>query len=93
MKKKGFTLLAILVATSTVISISTSFMNYTSKKEKIQRYETYVVQQGDTLWSIAKKYTEGDPRKLIYEIREHNKITPIIREGQVIEIPVKVKGE
>ncbi|MDO6353556.1 LysM domain-containing protein [Caloramator sp. CAR-1] len=88
MKKKGFTFLAILVATSTVISISTSFMNYPKKKEKFQRFETYVVQQGDTLWSIAKKYTNGDPRRLIYEIRKHNDISPIIRPGQAIEIPI-----
>jgi LysM repeat protein len=64
-------------------------MNYTKKKEKIQKYETYVVKQGDTLWSIAKRYTDGDPRKLIYEIRELNNITPVIRPGQEIKIPVK----
>ncbi|MBZ4662804.1 MAG: Peptidoglycan-binding lysin domain protein [Caloramator sp.] len=65
-------------------------MNYTKKKEKIQKYETYVVQAGDTLWSIAKKYNKQgeDIRKLIYEIRQHNNISPMIREGQIIEIPL-----
>lgn len=50
--------------------------------------KTYIVQPGDTLWSIAKKYTQDDPRELIFEIRRYNNITPIIRPGQIIEIPV-----
>lgn len=89
MKRKKLFLIAVICIVSSFTIISTSFMNYTKKKEKIQKYETYVVKQGDTLWSIAKRYTDGDPRKLIYEIRELNNITPVIRPGQEIKIPVK----
>ncbi|WP_035166527.1 LysM peptidoglycan-binding domain-containing protein [Caloramator sp. ALD01] len=94
MKRKKLFLLAVICIVSSFTIISTSFMNYTKKKEKIQKYETYVVQAGDTLWKIAKQYRPNeDPRKVIYEIRKHNGITPIIYPGQVIEIPVTVKGE
>lgn len=86
--KKKLLFIAAIVTFSIITIISTSFMNYTKKKEKIQKYETYVVKQGDTLWKIAKRYTDGDPRRLIYEIRKHNDISPIIRPGQVIEIPI-----
>lgn len=89
MKRKNHFLKATIVALSTITIISIFFMNYTTKKEKNQRYETYVVKQGDTLWSIAKKTNpDKDPRKVIFEIREINNITPIIYPGQEILIPV-----
>ncbi|WDU82304.1 LysM peptidoglycan-binding domain-containing protein [Caloramator sp. Dgby_cultured_2] len=79
-----------MVATSTVIIISTLFMNYTSKNKEIQRYEIHVVQPGDTLWKISKMYRPNeDPRKVVWEIQKHNKISPVIRPGQVLEIPIR----
>ncbi|KRQ86024.1 Cell division suppressor protein YneA [Caloramator mitchellensis] len=88
LKKKLLFILAICIVSSfTIISIMNR--TYATKKEKNLKYETYVVQAGDTLWNIAKKYTDKDPRRLIHEIREHNNITPLIYEGQVIEIPTE----
>jgi LysM repeat protein len=91
MKKKKMQILLItaICILPLGISISTSIEHYTKKAQKIQRYETYVVQQNDTLWNISKMFRpDEDPRKVIYEIQKHNNITQIIRPGQVIEIPL-----
>ena len=52
-----------------------------------ETYQIYTVQPGDTLWDIAKQYTSGDPRELIYQIQKANNITPVIRPGQELKIP------
>jgi hypothetical protein len=49
----------------------------------------YVVQPGDTLWSIAERIAPGDdPRPIVAELRKHNgdvELTPgerlVIRPG------------
>lgn len=55
------------------------------------QYIEVIVQEGDTLWSVAKPYHDGDSdfRKFIYEIRELNNLNQaIIFPGQVLKIPV-----
>lgn len=51
---------------------------------------TYVVDTGDTLWSIAAEYAEGrDIRKVIYEIKYINGLrTSMIYPGQELRIPL-----
>lgn len=53
-------------------------------------YITVTVEEGDTLWGIAKKYNkEGDIRKYIHKIREMNGLSgSILIEGEEIKIPV-----
>jgi LysM repeat protein len=53
-------------------------------------YETVVVSQGDTLWTIAKRVKpRTDPRKTIYEIRQHNELKSVdLRPGQTLFIPI-----
>ena len=51
---------------------------------------SYRVQPGDTIWSIATDYIDSntDIRKLVYEIREINKLnSAIIIPGQELLIP------
>lgn len=48
--------------------------------------ETYTVCAGETLWSIAEKYAEGDLRKWIYEVEKINGITAEIYQGDEITI-------
>ncbi len=53
--------------------------------------EDYWVKQGETLWSIAQKYTPDgyDIRKMIYEIKQLNEMdTSMIYSGDKILIPV-----
>jgi hypothetical protein len=53
------------------------------------QYEEYIVQPGDTLWSIAKAHRgRRDIRDVVWELQEVNQITPIIHPGQAIWVPI-----
>jgi LysM repeat protein len=55
------------------------------------KYSKIVVYPGDTIWSIATDYIDSntDIRKLVYEIREVNKLnSAIITPGQQLLIPL-----
>jgi nucleoid-associated protein YgaU len=48
----------------------------------------YVVQSGDTLWTIAASHYGGDPRAAIWEIRHRNGLSgSLIRPGQRLVLP------
>ena len=48
----------------------------------------YVVQAGDTLWSIAASHYAGDPREAVWEIEQRNGLAgPLIRPGQRLVLP------
>lgn len=48
----------------------------------------YVVQPGDTLWSIATDRYGGDPRKGVWRIAERNDTSGgLIAPGQVLVLP------
>lgn len=68
------------------LSITKILGNYASKVNA--NYDIYVVQPGDTLFSIALQNCPGwDPRKVVYLIRKENDIDPLIYPGQSIKIP------
>jgi nucleoid-associated protein YgaU len=49
----------------------------------------YVVRPGDTLWSIARRIQDGDPRPLVDAIQAANRADPgALAPGQVLLIPV-----
>lgn len=58
-----------------------------SQEPQIQA--TVTVRQGDCLWDIASRYSEGkDVRMVISEIRTHNDMTDAdLYPGMVLEIP------
>lgn len=48
----------------------------------------YVVQPGDTLWTIAEARYGGDPREGVWRLQEANGLaTSMLRPGQVILVP------
>lgn len=59
-------------------------------------YVEYYVQTGDTLWDIAKAYSNNnvDLREFIREIEEKNQITgAFIYSGDMLLVPTKYSGE
>lgn len=49
---------------------------------------SYAVQSGDTLWSIADAYTDGDPRELVAQMRQLNDLsTTVLQPGQTLLLP------
>jgi len=56
-----------------------------------EEYIEVVVQEGDTLWQIARRYSgpEVDARKMVDMIRDVNDLsTAVVRPGQVLKVPV-----
>ena len=48
----------------------------------------YVVEPGDTLWTIAEAAYEGDPREAIWAIKERNGMrTSLLVPGEVLVLP------
>lgn len=84
--KKTIWAIALILFLFSIIAITNQ--NYASNNRK--SYDIYVVQQGDTLWSIACEYTDkGNPNKLVHAIRKVNGISAIIKPGEEIKIPRK----
>ena len=60
-------------------------------KPEVYRFETYIVEPGDTSWTIANKYNVAnkDIRELVYFIGLDNDIKPgYIYPGQEIKIRI-----
>ena len=50
---------------------------------------TYVVQPGDTLWSIARRVAPGqDPRPVVDRLIEANDVRGGLQAGQELSIPI-----
>jgi LysM repeat protein len=50
--------------------------------------QVYVVKPTDTLWSIATRHYAGDPREVVWKLRERNHLPgAVVRPGQRIVLP------
>ncbi len=77
-----------------ILSVAVCIRNIFDTREHT-KIVSVVVNKGDTLWNIAKKYgnDNDDIRKTIYQIKAFNDIDSDIDVGQVIYIPVNENGE
>jgi LysM repeat protein len=56
--------------------------------ESAGRPEAYVVEPGDSLWSIAAERYPGDPREGVWKLRRVNHLgSPAIYPGQELLLP------
>lgn len=54
-----------------------------------QEPQTYIVQPGDSLWTIAEHTSAGDPRDMVGRIEELNHLSgSTIQAGQTLLLPV-----
>lgn len=56
------------------------------KDRPVRICEEYIVSQGETLWEISDKFTRGDKRAWIYEVRQINGIEGSVNTGDVIYV-------
>lgn len=58
------------------------------------QFKSVIVESGDTLWSIAAKYTSSqqDIRQVIFAIKRLNNIDRAVQiyPGQILQVPVPV---
>lgn len=83
----GIFLASIWLLICPIISLA---MDY-SKSQEAKYYIEVFVEQGDTLWDIAKRTLpkNTDIRKYIQEIKAVNNLeTAFIKEGDILKIPV-----
>ena len=53
-----------------------------------QEPQTYIVQPGDSLWTIAEHISSGDPRDTVGKIKEFNHLnSSTIQAGQALLLP------
>jgi LysM repeat protein len=84
--------LAVFVIILFMLLLSTGLAQIV-RGDEIPVYGTYIVKEGDTLWSIAKDYGSDkiDIRDIVYEISIHNGIlgNDHIYPDQRLEIPLR----
>ena len=88
--KARFVCFALAVCLTVCFVISGVFKKSLANEEKDYRYTEVTVEEGDTLWELAKIYGSGekDLREVIYDICTLNGIKAgDIQPGQTLLIP------
>lgn len=87
----GSVVLIIAVLTAVVVATTWLIITNANSKYTYDRTVTYYVESGDTLWTIASRYSDRnnqDIRRVIDIIQEVNNCTANIHPGDALEIPV-----
>ena len=89
--KKAMTI-AIVVMAFTMLTGGMLIALAKDNSETHTNYSEFVVDSGDSLWSIAKEcFPDSDPRDVIQEIREINDLNGFtIYSGKVLLIPADI---
>jgi LysM repeat protein len=79
-----FARIALIVLVATFLGWSVA----TRTVESAGTRQTYLVQPGDTLWSIAAARYAGDPREGVWELQQRNHLLgTTISPGQKLVLP------
>ncbi len=93
--RKRFIISVTLLFLSVIFILSAIISNNYARGDKdTGPYITVLIKEGDTLWSIAKRYKpkENDIRQFIKEIREVNSLESAnIISGEHIQIPLELR--
>jgi LysM domain. len=77
-----------LVSVITAVCLLPVIISAGAASDGPRTYRSVKVRKGDTLWSIASAYCEGDIRENVFEIRQINNLDDgIIYEGQTLLLP------
>lgn len=77
----------VLLASAIIFGIFVSHL-----KQVDTKLSTITVQQGDTLWSIAEDNCPNqDPRKVIDQIKEHNRLEKYLSPGERLIVPREIR--
>jgi hypothetical protein len=78
-------LVRILLVALTIVFLWALFANDSGASGPARHY---VVKPGDTLWSIAERRFDGDPREGVWELEQRNHLASAsIVPGQVLVLP------
>jgi LysM repeat protein len=94
MKKESmiyiFSFFVVLVAVFGAVS-------YTGTNESLEKYHQVEIKEGDSLWSIADKYsvnTKISKQEFVVWVQEKNEIhSSIIKPGDLVYVPVEREQE
>jgi LysM repeat protein len=79
-----FARIALIVLVATFLGWSVT----TRTVESAGQRQTYVVEPGDTLWSIAASRYAGDPREGVWKLQQRNHLLgTTISPGQKLVLP------
>lgn len=81
--------LAVVMVAASVAQLSGEPVRAGSEPTVVVATAEVVVEQGDSLWSIARRVAPGsDPRDVVYGVRELNGLrSNLIQPGQVLLVP------
>ena len=85
-KRKFYTFLFFISLITFTLVYTTSVAGYEE-----QQYQSIVVHSGDTLWSLAEKYSkDSNIREYIYDVKKINHLdSGILYENTAILIPIE----
>lgn len=91
-KKRFFTFVFLLTLLITFLVIKIFKVDtYGAKENKSPEFTYYVVERGDSLWSIANKYRKNNEstKEFISHIKEYNKTAQddFLIEGELVLLP------
>lgn len=87
----GTLVLMVLVIAAVTIGTVWLLLHGSDGRYEYEDTVTYFVEQGDTLWTIARQYSDPelhDVRRVIDMIEELNSCNATIYPGDALEIPV-----